>query len=119
MVKNPAFLRTGRQIPNFSLLPREAWANWLLAVVLRDYFKQNITFAEDVDHDGVIYNKDTDEWFLTEHVSALRVPTKEAQLKNEARILNSIQKKIDRGPDYADGKRLVVFTEDAGFVVPE
>lgn len=45
MVKDPHFLRNGRQIQNFSLLPRDAWANWLLCVVLRDFFGHDITFA--------------------------------------------------------------------------
>lgn len=114
MVKDPKFLRNGRPIKNFSLLPREAWANWLLCVVLRSYFERDVTFAEDEKADGVIYDRDTDQWFLTEHVSALKVPSPDAHLKGEDRVISAIQKKIDRGAEYARGKRLMVFIEDAG-----
>lgn len=118
MVKDPRFLRIGRPIPNFSLLPREAWANWLLCVVLRHHFQADITFAEDDQTDGVIYDRDTSRWFFTEHVSALQTPGPHAQLKGEERVLHAIQLKIDRGTDYARGKRLVVFLEDAGLWYP-
>ncbi|MCC7356753.1 MAG: hypothetical protein IT410_04060 [Candidatus Doudnabacteria bacterium] len=114
MVKDPRFLRNGRPIPNFSVLPREAWANWLLCVVLRDFFQHDITFAEDDETDGVIYDKDTNQWFFTEHVCALQTPGPHASLKGEDRVMYAIQHKIDRGVDYARGKRLVVFIEDAG-----
>lgn len=113
MVKDSRFLRVGKKIENFNLLPREAWANWLLCAVLRDYFQRDITFMEHEGYDGVIFDRDTGMWFLTEHVSALQVPTKEASIKGEARIINAIEKKIKRGTDYAKEKRLIVFIEDA------
>ncbi len=118
MVKDPRFLRIGRPIPNFSLLPREGWANWLLCVVLRDYFKHDIVFAEDDETDGVIYDNDTNQWFFTEHVSALQTPGPHSKLKGEDRILHAIQHKIDRGLKYAQSKRLIVFVEDAGIWYP-
>jgi hypothetical protein len=114
MVKDPRFLRNGRPIPNFSVLPREAWANWLLCVVLRDFFQRDITFAEDDETDGVIYDKDTNQWFYTEHVCAMQTPGPHSQLKGEDRILHPILHKVERGLEYARGKRLVVFIEDAG-----
>ncbi|MDQ5957486.1 MAG: hypothetical protein QG614_461 [Patescibacteria group bacterium] len=118
MVKDPRFLRNGRQIPNFSLLPREAWANWLLCVVLRDFFGRDITFAEDEATDGIIYDRDTDQWFITEHVSALDTLGPHSNLKGEARVLHAIQHKISRGPEYAYGKRLIVFIENAELWYP-
>jgi hypothetical protein len=118
MVKDPRFLRNGRKIPNFSVLPREAWANWLLCVVLRDFFKRDIVFAEDDKTDGVIFDKDIKQWFFTEHVSALQTPGPHAILKGEDRVLHAIQLKIDRGLKYAKNKRLVVFIEDAGTWYP-
>lgn len=114
MVKNPRFLRTGRRIPNFNLLPREAWGNWLLCVVMRHYFARDITFAEGNEADGVIHDRDTGFWFPTEHVCALSTPGAHAELRGEQRVIHAIQQKIDRGPEYARGKRLVVFIEDAG-----
>lgn len=114
MVKNPRFLRNGRRIPNFNLLPREAWGNWLLCVVLRNFFQADITFSEGDEADGVIHDRGTGRWFLTEHVSALQTPGAHAQLRGEERVIHAIQRKINRGPEYARGKRLVVFIEDAG-----
>ena len=113
MVKQPNFLRTGRRIENFNLLPREAWGNWLISAVLRECLGKDITFLEDEDGDGIIHDRDTGQWFLTEHVSALQTPGPHAELRGEARVLHAIQHKIDRGPEYAQGKRLVVFIEDA------
>lgn len=114
MVKQPKFLRTGRRIKNFNLLPREAWGNWLLCAVLCEFFGRDITFAEDEEVDGVIYDRDTDQWFYTEHVCALQTPGPHAELLGEERILHAIQHKINRGEEYARGKRLVAFIEDAG-----
>jgi hypothetical protein len=118
MVKDPRFLRNGRRIPNFNLLPREAWGNWLLCVVMRDHFQRDITFAEDDTVDGVIHDRDTGEWFFTEHTSALETPGPHATLLGEARILHAIQHKIEYGEEYARGKRLVVFIESAGLWYP-
>ena len=113
MVKQPNFLRTGRRIENFNLLPREAWGNWLLCAVLCEFFGRDITFAEDEEVDGVIYDRDTDQWFYTEHVSALRTPGPHAKLLGEERVLHAIQHKIDRGAEYDKNKRLVTVIEDA------
>lgn len=112
-VKNPAFLIKGREFTNFSLRPREAWANWLLCVVLRKLKGEHITFAEDPCGDGFIVDKSTGEMIPTEHVSALENPLNELP-KGEDRIINAINLKIDRGSEYADGKWLVVFFDGAG-----
>ncbi|MCC6639354.1 hypothetical protein IT409_02235 [Candidatus Falkowbacteria bacterium] len=118
MVKNPQFLRTGRKIGNFSLLPREAWANWLLCVTLQSIHGNGITFAEDFVGDGILLNKERKEWIRLEHVSALDVPSDDSALKNEERVLNAIQKKIDKGVEYALGKMLVAFIESAELWYP-
>ena len=47
VVKNPAHLWNGRDMQNFSLRPREAWANWLICVVLKHMHNRDITFMED------------------------------------------------------------------------
>jgi hypothetical protein len=114
MVKNPNFLRTGRKIPNFSLLPREAWANWLLCVTLQRVHGGGITFSDTIG-DGVLINKKTKEWIVTEHVSALDVPMKSRKvLIGEDRVVAAIEKKVAKGPSYAKGKILVVFHEGGG-----
>lgn len=112
-IKNPNFLVKGREFTNFSLRPREAWANWLLCAVLRKLQGDHITFAEDPDGDGFIVVKTTGEVIPTEHVSALENPLNPLS-KGEERVINAINQKIDRGQDYAEGKWLVVFFDGAG-----
>lgn len=110
MVKDPKFLHTGPPISNFSLRPREAWANWLLCAVLRKLLGENITFAEDGVCDGLIIDKKTGQYVETEHVSAMDFPGRKKQLpKGEARIIDAINIKIAKGAKYAEGKFLVVF----------
>ncbi|MBI5078170.1 MAG: hypothetical protein HZB11_02255 [Candidatus Yonathbacteria bacterium] len=110
MVKNPHFLWNGREIKNFSLRPREAWANWLICTVLRKMRRREITFMEDDAGDGFIVDKDLKLAFQTEHVSALDVPKGRRLPSGEQRIIDAINLKIERGDDYAREKLLVVFS---------
>jgi hypothetical protein len=114
MVKNPDFLYTGRPIQNFSLRPREAWANWLLCAVLRKLHGDRITFAEDEQGDGIIIDKDSKQWIQTEHISALEIPKGKIWPKGEARIIEAINQKIAKGIEYTRGKTLIVFFDGAG-----
>ena len=114
MVKNPQFLWNGREIKNFSLRPREAWANWLICAVLRKMHGREITFMEDDAGDGFIVDKDLKLAFQTEHVSALDVPKGRRLPGGEQRIIDAINLKIERGDDYAREKLLVVFFDGAG-----
>ena len=79
MVKNPQHLWNGRDIQNFSLRPREAWANWLICAVLGHMHKRNITFMEDDKGDGFVVDKDKKIIVPTEHVSALNIPKEQGQ----------------------------------------
>ena len=112
-VKNPDFLIKGREFTNFSLRPREAWANWLLCVVLRKLHGDNLTFAENPRGDGFVVNKNTGEVIPTEHVSALENPLNPLP-KGEDRVISAINLKINKGADYAKGKWLIVFFDGAG-----
>lgn len=114
MVKNPAHLWNGRDLQNFSLRPREAWANWLICVVLRHTHKRDITFMEDDKGDGFIVDKERIVIIPTEHVSALNIPRGKKLPSGEQRIINAINLKIARGIEYAKGKLLVVFFDGAG-----
>src|SRR3989344_2728535 len=114
MVKNPKFLWNGRDMPNFSLRPREAWANWLICAVLQYLHGDRITFAEDNDGDGIILDKVTGVWIPTEHVSALDTHSGSKLSNGETRIINAIMIKVDKGPEYAKGKNLIVFFDGAG-----
>jgi len=115
MVKDPKkWLLNGRDITNFSLRPREAWANWLLCVVLRKLYGDQITFMEDKDGDGILIDKKNRKFIITEHVSALENPLADPMPKGEDRVIDAINKKISRGPNYAKNKTLVVFFDGAG-----
>lgn|SRR3989338_1152498 len=114
MVKDPKFLHNGRDIENFSLRPREAWANWLLCVVLRYLKGDEFTFAEDDEGDGILIDKKTGGWVKTEHVSALEIPKGQVLPKGEQRIIDAINLKINKGSEYAKGKFLIVFFDGAG-----
>lgn len=114
LVKNPQFLWNGREFTNFSLRPREAWANWLVCVVLRKMHRRDITFMEDDAGDGFIIDKGLGLAFQTEHVSALNVPKGKKLPSGEQRVIDAIDLKIARGPDYAREKLLIVFFDGAG-----
>ncbi|MBP6879463.1 MAG: hypothetical protein KBF62_01855 [Candidatus Pacebacteria bacterium] len=111
-VKDGNYLIKGREFTNFSLRPREAWANWLICVVLRKLQGDDITFAEDTVGDGFLIDEKNSIYIPTEHVSALENPHNR-QPKGEDRIIEAINKKIKRGPKYAKGKILVVFFDGA------
>lgn len=115
-VKNPQFLHNGSRIKNFSLLPREAWANWLLCVVLRNIHGEDITFAESPIGDGIIVNKKMKMGIVVEHVAAMDFPSSKPLPKGEGRIIQAINHKIARGSEYAKNKYLVVFFDGAGEV---
>ena len=114
LVKDPRHLWNGRDLSNFSLRPREAWANWLITVVLQKMFSEHITFAEDENSDGLIFDKESGQMLVTEHVAAMDFPAGKNLPKGDARILGAIEYKIARGSEYAKGKSLVVFFDGAG-----
>lgn len=114
MVKDPKWLRTGHEISNFTLLPREAWANWLLCAVLSKVGDQEVTFAEDDEGDGILVEKSTGMGIPVEHVSRLDVPSKKPLAGGAQGVIDAIDLKISRGPEYAAGKYLVVFFEGLG-----
>lgn len=114
MVKNPQFLWNGRDIKNFSLRPREAWANWLICVVLQKMHNRSITFMEDDKGDGFIVDKDRKIIVPTEHVCALDTPKGKKLPSGEKRVVDAINLKIEKGNEYAQGKLLVVFFDGAG-----
>ena len=113
MVKNPKHLWNGRDIQNFSLRPREAWANWLISAVLSKLRGRSITFMEDDVGDGFIVDREKSGIFPTEHVSALDIPKGRKLQTGEQRVIDAINLKIDKGADYARNKLLVVFFDGA------
>jgi len=114
MVKNPKHLWNGRDIKNFNLRPREAWANWLICAVLSKVHKRSITFMEDDIGDGFVVDKEKRIVVPTEHVSALDIPKGNRLPSGEHRVIDAINLKIERGSEYAHNKLLVVFFDGAG-----
>lgn len=119
MVKNPHFLRVGRQIKNFRLLPREAWANWLLCVIGNfQNGNENLTFAEDpTGGDGVILNKRSREFMLTEHVFIPEPKTGDTKTVEDYMVM-ALEHKVKKGENYARGKHLIIFSEAIGWWYP-
>lgn len=114
MVKELHWLHTGGDIENFSLRPREAWTNWLLCAVWQHLYGDRITFAEDKNSDGLILDRETGNCIVTEHVCALNIPEAKPRPTGEERIIEAINSKIAKGPQYAKGVTLVVFFDGAG-----
>ena len=117
MVKDPRHLWNGRDMSNFTLRPREAWANWLICAAMRHLQGDDITFADDDAGDGLIVDRRTGGVIETEHVSALEIPKGKKRPSGEQRIIDAIFEKVARGPEYAQGKSLVVFFDGAGSFV--
>ena len=112
-IKDPRVLRVGRPIPNFSLRPREAFANWLLCVVGNYYYgNDQLTFAEDpTGGDGIILNKISNELILTEHVY---IPEQKPENVDggEDLMMSAVQHKVSgKNTAYAKGKHLIIFSE--------
>lgn len=110
-------LQSGRPFKNFGgMLPREAWANWLLCAVVNAVAgAEQVTFTTDpVGGDGVIADTKTGETWPTEHVM---VPKARGTTKPdvEATIVKAIADKQKKGgAAYASGKTLVVFSDVGG-----
>lgn len=114
-VKAPDFLRKGRPFGNFGLRPRELLAN--LLICLAGNFedpKNRLTVCTDpLGGDGLIYNQNHGGYMSTEHVF---VPApNDGDLRSvENKILAAVAHKNKKGPPYASGKDLVVFSEAIG-----
>lgn len=116
-VKNPKFITQGIRLTNFNMLVREAWANILLCIVLREITGHEYTFQEEENGDGIIFNKTNSTGFRVEHVCAMDYPAGRKLPQGDARIIWAIDHKIKRGPEYAKGKSLVVFFDGAGMFI--
>jgi hypothetical protein len=114
-VKDPQFLTQGKRFKNFDMLVREAWANFLLCVVLNEITNHDYTYREDPGGDGIIFNKTDKTSFFVEHVCAMDFPAGKKLPAGEDRVIWAIDHKIKRGKDYAKDKSLVVFFDGAGW----
>ena len=95
---------------------REALANWLICVVLNsDRQSDRFSFTSDpTGGDGIIYDSKADSAWKTEHVMVPEIASKTTQNDTEARAIEAINKKNDKGAAYAGGKQLLVFLNSSG-----
>lgn len=116
-IRNGEHLQTGRGFKSFGdARSRELLGNWLLCVVA-NYFSapERFIFCSDpTGGDGIIYDTETKETWLTEHVMVPTIPGAIAAQDIEQEILGMIMHKYQRGQEYAAGKTLVVFLNRKG-----
>jgi hypothetical protein len=116
-IRNGAHLRTGKIFKRFEgLRSRELLANWIICVVFNSQInKERFTFTSDPDGgDGIIYDSETGDTWLTEHVFIPPTTTNNS-LSIEQLILRAIDLKRNKGGiAYAGGKSLIVFLDSGG-----
>ena len=120
-IKDPRYLRVGRELTNFKLRPREVLANWLICVVGNFYNgNDHMTFAdhETGGDDGIILEKTTVIYVSTEHVF-IREPKSVTSKTVEDLMVEAVKHKAKKGIPYAQGKHLVIFSEAIGMWYPK
>jgi len=113
-VRNGIELYTGRPEKLTGLLPRELLGNWLVCIVANYKNKDgDYTISSDpTGGDGIIFNRKTARGYKTEHVM---VPVEKRGVSNtETLIIESIEKKKNKGVPYASGQILIIFLEAGG-----
>jgi len=111
-IRNGQHLENGKPFASFNdARSRELVANWLICAAFNFAAgEETVTFTSDpTGGDGILLDINTGETWPTEHVMA-RTPVGENAVDAETEILKAIASKNDRGPAYANGKTLVVFT---------
>lgn len=106
-------LWNGPPFENFSLRAREIWSLWLLCAVMGRVNGKRVTFCEDDERDGILVDLDADNWIKVENVAVMKFGDREP-LQGEQGIIEAIQKKIDKGEQYAKGLILTVFYDGIG-----
>jgi len=114
-VKAPDFLRKGRSFGNFGLLPRELLANLLICFAgnFEDPENRLTVCTDPLGGDGLIFNQNHGGYMSTEHVF-VPAPKDGDSESVENKILAAVAHKCKKGPRYASGKDLVVFSEAKG-----
>lgn len=110
-------LQTGRGFKSFGdARSRELLGNWLLCVAVNSFTapERLILCSDPTGGDGIIYDTETKETLLTEHVMVPTIPGAVAAQDTEQEILDMIGHKHQRGQEYAAGKTLVVFLNRKG-----
>lgn len=115
-IRDDRVIQSGEPLGRFGgMLPREAIANWLLCAAANSRLgPDRMTFCSDpTGGDGVIYDRQEQHTWLTEHVVVPSIIGGEG-VDIEARVLEAIEQKNSKGKAYASGKTLVVFQTARG-----
>ncbi len=119
---DPRLFKSGRKPEGFPLLPREILGNWILCIPLVHVAKHDCVMTATKKEDGAdggILDKTADVHYLFQHVY---VPTHETPLGNVQKInnliINKFHLKTDKGPMYAKGIELVIFSDAIGLIEP-
>lgn len=112
-IRDGEHLRTGKPFKQFgNIRSREILSNWLLCVA-RNFEQQSdhlMLCTDPLGGDGVIYDNEKKETWLTEHTLVLR---NDKQQDIESLIIEAIEKKQNKGgAAYASGRVLVILLED-------
>ena len=112
-IANPKTLHVGRKYTNFSLLPREVLANWLVCAVMNFADRRDSwTFADDpTGGDGLIVGREARTGWPTEHVF---IPKSREGKTFEDQLVDAVQLKQKKGDAYATGKALLIFSDANG-----
>jgi hypothetical protein len=118
-IREPRFLRVGRDYEGLAMRPRELLGNWLLCAVLTEITGRSWALSDDpTGGDGAILDDDRKVGFLTEHVF-IPPQISTATEPIDDRIVGSIRAKASKGEPYARGKTLIVFCEAVASWFPD
>ena len=114
-VRDGRHLQSGRPFHQLGgMRSREAIANWLLCVAANfSLGSERLIFTSDpTGGDGIIWDREQDEGWPTEHVMVPNIPGKTEAI--DVRILAAVADKHALGATYAKGKTLIVFLDAPG-----
>lgn len=122
ILKQPDSLKSGKRFTNIKLTPREILGAFLICVVVKYISKQDWTLARDIQiGDGIIWCRDKDRYgdvILLEQVYVRIRPKGSNFIEIAEKIKNQIQRKIDKGKEYAKNRHLIVFLDVEGEFAP-
>lgn len=120
ILNNPASLKSGKIYKNIQLRPREVLGVFLVCLAIRYISNQDWTIARDPEYgDGVILCKDPNrqlEGAFLEQVYVRLRPSGYSMEEIIKRINMEIQRKVNKGKDYAQNRHLVIFLDVEGLL---
>lgn len=122
ILKRPDSLKSGKRFTNIKLTPREILGAFLICVVVKYISRQDWTLARDIQiGDGIIWCRDKNRYgdvILLEQVYVRIRPKGSNLIEIAEKIKNQIQRKVDKGKEYAKNRHLIVFLDVEGEFAP-